>query len=205
MPGLDVGVDAYYKTPATCSMTANLGGLCANRVQLRRGENIGVEFKANYVNGNFRLYGNSPGRRSSAPISCRTSFCSAPTNWPSSPATLSSPIMPNWCPVRPAAPICGTAHVFGPHDFRQRATVGLRKYRSLPFYTQYNLGISHDFKSRGKQADHAALRHRQRFRHCLSDQGRLRHRRVRAAIWPAPWLLCGNYAEIVRRGDRWRE
>ena len=76
---------------------------------------------------------------------------------------------------------------------------------TVPSYTQVNLGVSHDFnlvsptKPTTLRFDVVNL-----FDTHLRDQGRLRHRRVRAAIRAAPRFLFRHLAEAVKRWSRVR-
>ena len=71
---------------------------------------------------------------------------------------------------------------------------------TVPPYTQVNIGITHEFAAAERsQAADGALRRRQPVRHHLRDQRRLRHRRVRVAIRPAPRLLFRRLEEDLRR------
>ena len=59
LPGLEAGLDAYYKNATDLIDDGQFGaGLCAHRIQLRQGENFGVELSAKYKNGPFQAYGN---------------------------------------------------------------------------------------------------------------------------------------------------
>jgi outer membrane receptor protein involved in Fe transport len=59
VPGLEVGVDGYYKIARDLLDDGQFGAAYVlNGFNYERGENIGLELKANYTNGNFRAYGN---------------------------------------------------------------------------------------------------------------------------------------------------
>ncbi len=59
IPGLEVGVDAYYKTARDLLDDGQFGAAYVlSGFNYARGENEGLEVKANYTNGNLRLYGN---------------------------------------------------------------------------------------------------------------------------------------------------
>ncbi len=59
IPGLEVGIDGYYKTATDLLDDGQFGqAYVLTAFNYARGENVGVEFKANYTNGNFRAYGN---------------------------------------------------------------------------------------------------------------------------------------------------
>ncbi len=59
IPGLEVGVDSYYKIARDLLDDGQFGAAYVlNGFNYERGQNVGVELKANYTNGNFRAYGN---------------------------------------------------------------------------------------------------------------------------------------------------
>jgi outer membrane receptor protein involved in Fe transport len=59
IPGLEVGVDGYYKIARDLLDDGQFGAAYVlNGFNYDRGENIGVELKASYSCGNFRAYGN---------------------------------------------------------------------------------------------------------------------------------------------------
>ncbi len=97
VPGLDVGVDAYYKTATDLLDDGQFGAAYVlSAFNYAYAQNIGVEFKANYTNGNFcACMAMWPGPDSAPPKWCRTSICSIPTTSPISPTTTSTPTMPS--------------------------------------------------------------------------------------------------------------
>ncbi len=59
LPGLDLGVDAYYKVAKNLLDDGQFGqALVLSAFNYDHAYNEGVEFKANYQNGSFRAYGN---------------------------------------------------------------------------------------------------------------------------------------------------
>jgi outer membrane receptor protein involved in Fe transport len=59
MPGLEVGLDGYYKIARDQIDVGQFGqALVLNEYNYEKGENRGVEFKIKYQNGGFRAYGN---------------------------------------------------------------------------------------------------------------------------------------------------
>jgi outer membrane receptor protein involved in Fe transport len=59
LPGLTVGLDAYYKIAQDLLDDGQFGqALVLSGFNYAKGENEGLELKVNYVNGNFRAYGN---------------------------------------------------------------------------------------------------------------------------------------------------
>jgi outer membrane receptor protein involved in Fe transport len=58
-PGLTVGIDAYYKTARDLLDDGQFGAAYVlTAFNYDKGENAGVELKTSYTNGNFRAYGN---------------------------------------------------------------------------------------------------------------------------------------------------
>jgi outer membrane receptor protein involved in Fe transport len=59
IPGLEVGVDGYYKIARDLLDDGQFGAAYVlNGFNYERGENIGLELKSTYNNGNFRAWGN---------------------------------------------------------------------------------------------------------------------------------------------------
>jgi outer membrane receptor protein involved in Fe transport len=59
IPGLEVGIDAYYKTARDLLDDGQFGAAYVlSGFNYDRAQNVGVELKSLYTNGNFRLYGN---------------------------------------------------------------------------------------------------------------------------------------------------
>ena len=79
IPGLELGIDSYYKTATDLLDDGQFGqAYVLTAFNYARGENVGVELKANYTNGNFRAYGNvawarqTRHRRGVEPVSVRS-------------------------------------------------------------------------------------------------------------------------------------
>jgi outer membrane receptor protein involved in Fe transport len=59
IPGLEVGIDGYYKTARDLLDDGQFGAAYVlNGFNYDRGKNMGLELKSSYTNGNFRIYGN---------------------------------------------------------------------------------------------------------------------------------------------------
>jgi outer membrane receptor protein involved in Fe transport len=59
IPGLEAGIDGYYKTARDLLDDGQFGAAhVLTGFNYDRGENVGVELKSTYTNGNFRAYGN---------------------------------------------------------------------------------------------------------------------------------------------------
>ena len=59
IPGLEIGVDGYYKIARDLLDDGQFGqAYVLSGFNYDRANNLGLELKANYANGNFRIYGN---------------------------------------------------------------------------------------------------------------------------------------------------
>jgi outer membrane receptor protein involved in Fe transport len=59
IPGLEVGIDAYYKSARDLLDDGQFGAAYVlTAFNYDRAQNVGVELKSSYANGNFRVYGN---------------------------------------------------------------------------------------------------------------------------------------------------
>jgi hypothetical protein len=75
----------------------------------------------------------------------------------------------------------------------------------VPAYGQMNLGMSRENPDARREADHRSLRYSQCVRFDLLHSRWLGHRRVRAAIWPASWVLHSATSSFwLRSRGSWR-
>ena len=59
IPGLEVGIDGYYKEARDLLDDGQFGAAYVlTGFNYERGKNMGLEFKSSYANGNFKIYGN---------------------------------------------------------------------------------------------------------------------------------------------------
>jgi outer membrane receptor protein involved in Fe transport len=59
IPGLEIGIDGYYKEARDLLDDGQFGAAYVlNGFNYERGKNWGLELKSSYTNGNFRIYGN---------------------------------------------------------------------------------------------------------------------------------------------------
>jgi outer membrane receptor protein involved in Fe transport len=59
IPGLEIGIDGYYKIARDLLDDGQFGAAYVlSGFNYDRANNLGVEFKSSYTNGNFRIYGN---------------------------------------------------------------------------------------------------------------------------------------------------
>jgi outer membrane receptor protein involved in Fe transport len=151
IPGLEVGLDAYYKTATDLLDDGQFGAAYVlSAFNYARGTNEGVEFKANYTNGNFRAYGNVAWAKQIASdvvsnqylfdaadlafIAGNSIFTDHAQLW-----TASAGGSYLWQGTRFSADM-----IFG-SGLRADGADGVPNGSHVPSYTQVNLGVSHDF------------------------------------------------------------
>ncbi len=148
MPGLDVGVDVYYKNARDLLDDGQFGAAYVlTAFNYDKAENIGVELKANYVNGNFRAYGNIAIARQLATNIVSNQFLFG--------ADELAFIGSSYIYTDHAQLVSGSAgasylwngtRFSADMIFGSGLRSGFANTDSLPFYEQFNLGISHEFK-----------------------------------------------------------
>ena len=149
MPGLDFGVDAYYKSARDLLDDGQFGAAYVlTAFNYDKAENIGIEFKANYVNGNFRAYGNIAIARQLATNVVSNQFLFG--------ADELAFIASNYIYTDHAQLVSGSAgasylwngtRFSADMIFGSGLRCGLRQHRvRCRSMTQFNLGISHEFK-----------------------------------------------------------
>jgi outer membrane receptor protein involved in Fe transport len=147
IPGLEVGLDAYYKIARDLLDDGQFGAAYVlNGFNYDRGENMGLEFKANYTNGNFRAYGNVAWAKQIATniVSNQFLFGQDEINYIAThyvytdhaqTLTASAGASYLWAGTRFSASM-----IYG-----SGLRSGFANTDHLPAYTQVNLGVSHDF------------------------------------------------------------
>jgi outer membrane receptor protein involved in Fe transport len=147
IPGLELGIDGYYKTARDLLDDGQFGqAYVLTAFNYARGENVGVEFKANYTNGNFRAYGNLAWARQVATdvVSNQYLFAQDELNY----------IANNNVYTDHAQLLTGSAGAsYLWNDTRFSASMiygsglrnGFANTGTVPSYTQVNLGVSRDF------------------------------------------------------------
>ena len=148
MPGLDVGVDAYYKNARNLLDDGQFGAAYVlTAFNYDKARNVGVEFKANYVNGNFRAYGNVAIARQLGTNVSSNQFLFG--------ADELAYIAGNYVYTDHSQLVSGSAgaswlwngtRFSADMIFGSGLRSGFANTSSLPWYDQYNLGISHEFK-----------------------------------------------------------
>ena len=147
IPGLEMGVDAYYKTARDLLDDGQFGAAYVLKgFNYARGENVGLELKSTYSSGNFRAYGNVAWARQVASniVSNQFLFTQDELNY-----IASHSIYTDHAQILTAS--AGTSYLWNGTRFSASIIygTGLRSGFAntdhLPSYTQVNLGLSHDF------------------------------------------------------------
>jgi outer membrane receptor protein involved in Fe transport len=147
VPGLEVGIDGYYKIARDLLDDGQFGAAYVlSGFNYDRGENVGLELKANYTNGNFRAYGNLAWARQVATnvVSNQFLFAQDELNYIAThyiytdhaqTLTASAGASYLWNGTRFSASM-----IYG-----SGLRSGFANTDHLPSYTQVNLGVSHGF------------------------------------------------------------
>jgi len=147
IPGLEVGVDAYYKTARDQIDDGQFGAAYVlTAFNFDRGKNVGVELKSSYTNGNFRAYANLAWARQLATGIVSNQFLFDPDTLAYIAShdtytdhtqiyTASAGVSYLWDSTRFSASM-----IFG-----SGMRAGFANIDHVPSYTQVNMGISRDF------------------------------------------------------------
>jgi outer membrane receptor protein involved in Fe transport len=148
LPGLDVGIDAYYKIARDLLDDGQFGAAYVlTAFNYDRAQNAGVELNAKYSNGNFRAYGNLAIARQIATNVVSNQFLFDPDELAfianhyiytdhAQIVTGSAGASYLWNGTR-----FSTDLIFG-----SGLRSGFANTDSLPWYSQVNLGISREYK-----------------------------------------------------------
>ena len=147
IPGLEVGLDAYYKIARDLLDDGQFGAAYVlSGFNYERGENMGLELKANYTNGNFRAYANLAWAKQIATNVVSNQYLFDPDEL----AYIASHyVYTDHAQVLTAS--AGASYKW--YDTRFSASMiygsglrsGFANTDHLPSYTQVNVGVSHDF------------------------------------------------------------
>src|SRR5882757_6082681 len=147
IPGLEVGVDGYYKIARDLLDDGQFGAAYVlNGFNYERGENIGLEVKSTYTNGNFRAWGNVAWAKQIATniVSNQYLFGQDELNY-----IASHYIYTDHAQVLTAS--AGASYLWNGTRFSASMIYGsglrsgFANTDHLPSYTQVNVGLSHDF------------------------------------------------------------
>jgi outer membrane receptor protein involved in Fe transport len=147
IPGLEVGVDAYYKAARDLLDDGQFGAAYVLKgFNYDRGENVGLELKSTYSNGNFRAYGNLAWARQVATNIVSNQFLFAQDELG---YIASHSVYTDHAQVLTAS--AGASYLWNGTRFSASMShgsglrSGFANTNHLPPYTQVNVGLSHDF------------------------------------------------------------
>jgi outer membrane receptor protein involved in Fe transport len=147
IPGLEVGIDGYYKEARDLLDDGQFGqAYVLSGFNYERGKNMGLELKSTYTNGNFRIYGNLAWATQLGTHIVSNQFLFSPDDLAfianhfiftdhAQQLTASAGASYLWDGTRFSASM-----IYG-----SGLRSGFANTDHLPSYTQVNLGISHDF------------------------------------------------------------
>jgi outer membrane receptor protein involved in Fe transport len=147
IPGLEVGVDGYYKIASDLLDDGQFGAAYVlNGFNYERGENLGLELKSTYTNGNFRAYGNVAWAKQVATniVSNQFLFGQDEISY-----IATHYIYTDHAQVLTAS--AGASYLWNGTRFSASMIYGsglrsgFANTDHLPSYTQVNLGISHEY------------------------------------------------------------
>jgi outer membrane receptor protein involved in Fe transport len=147
IPGLELGIDGYYKTATDLLDDGQFGqAYVLSAFNYARGQNVGVELKANYTNGNFRAYGNIAWAQQTASDVVSNQYLF-------DPATLAyiatHDVYTDHAQFLTAS--AGASYLWNGTRFSASMIYGsglrdgFANTTTVPSYTQVNLGVSHEF------------------------------------------------------------
>jgi outer membrane receptor protein involved in Fe transport len=147
IPGLEVGIDAYYKTARDLLDDGQFGqAYVLTAFNYARGENEGVELKANYTDGNFKAYANFAWAKQIATQVVSNQYLFDPDEL----AYIASHyVYTDHAQLLTAS--AGASYLWNGTRFSadmiygSGLRAGFANTGTVPSYTQVNLGVSHDF------------------------------------------------------------
>ena len=147
IPGLEMGLDAYYKTATDLLDDGQFGqAYVLSAFNYARGQNVGVELKANYTNGNLHLYGNVAWARQRATQIVSNQYLFAPDELA---YIANAYVYTDHAQLLTAS--AGASYLWNGTKFSADMIYGsglrdgFANTTTLPSYTQVNVGVSHDF------------------------------------------------------------
>jgi outer membrane receptor protein involved in Fe transport len=151
IPGLEAGIDAYYKSARDLLDDGQFGAAYVlTAFNYDRAQNVGVELKSSYTNGNFRIYGNLAWARQLATrvVSNQYLFDADELAY-----IASHYVYTDHAQLLTAS--AGASYLW--NDTRFSASMiygsglrsGFANTGSLPSYTQFNVGLSREFLATG--------------------------------------------------------
>jgi outer membrane receptor protein involved in Fe transport len=147
IPGLEVGIDGYYKIARDLLDDGQFGAAYVlSGFNYNQANNLGVELKTTYTNGNFRIYGNLAWARQLGTDIVSNQYLFDPARLA---YIASNYIYTDHSQVLTAS--AGASYLWNGTRFSASMIYGsglrsgFANTDHVPSYTQVNLGISHDF------------------------------------------------------------
>jgi outer membrane receptor protein involved in Fe transport len=147
VPGLEVGLDAYYKAARDMIDDGQFGAAYVlTAFNFDRGTNVGIELKSSYTNGNFRAYGNFAWARQLATGVVSNQFLFDPDTFAyiASHETYTDHTQ-LYTASAGASYLWGGTRFSASMIFGSGLRAGFANIDHVPSYTQVNTGISRDF------------------------------------------------------------
>jgi outer membrane receptor protein involved in Fe transport len=147
IPGLEVGVDGYYKLARNLLDDGQFGAAYVlNGFNYDRGENVGVELKSSYRNGDFSAYANLAWARQVAIdiVSNQYLFGADELAYIASHYVYTDHAQ-TWTASAGASYLKDGTRYSVSMIYGSGLRAGFANTDHLPGYTQVNLGLSHDF------------------------------------------------------------
>jgi outer membrane receptor protein involved in Fe transport len=147
IPGLDVGIDAYYKTARDLLDDGQFGAAYVlTAFNYESGENVGLELKSSYSNGNFKAYANVAWARQVATNVVSNQFLFDPDEL----AYIATHYVYTdhaqlWTASAGASYLWNGTRYSVSMIYGSGMRSGFANTDHLPPYTQVNLGLSRDF------------------------------------------------------------
>jgi outer membrane receptor protein involved in Fe transport len=151
IPGLTVGLDAYYKTATDLLDDGQFGAAYVlSAFNYAHAQNTGVEFKTSYTNGNLRMYGNVAWARQRATQVTSNQYLFDPNDLA---YIANNYVYTDHAQLLTAS--AGASYLWNDTKFsidmiygsglRADGANGIPNGSTVPSYTQVNTGVSHDF------------------------------------------------------------
>jgi outer membrane receptor protein involved in Fe transport len=147
IPGLEVGLDGYYKLARDLLDDGQFGAAYVlSGFNYDRANNIGLEFKTSYTNGNFRIYGNVGWAQQQGTDVVSNQYLFDPVRLG---FIANNYIFTDHTQILTAS--AGASYLWDGTRFSASMIygsglrAGFANLDHLPSYTQVNAGVSHDF------------------------------------------------------------
>ena len=147
LPGLELGIDGYYKTARDLLDDGQFGAAYVlTAFNYDRAENVGVELKSSYTNGGFRIYGNLAWAKQIATnvVSNQFLFAADELAYIATHSVYTDHAQ-LWTASAGASYLWRDTRFSASMIYGSGLRSGFANTASLPSYTQVNLGVSHDF------------------------------------------------------------